>query len=89
MQLSREYYTQRWDYDLETVDENVEEMIQWFEEHIPLLDAAINNIDDGTNSITPINTIHTNSIIYNLQGEKVNSPKKGIYIINGKKYVLN
>ena len=89
LQLSREYYTQRWDYDLETVDENVEEMIQWFEEHIPLLDAAINNIDDDTDIIVPINNNYTKTIIYNLQGEKVNSPKKGIYIINGKKYVLN
>lgn len=89
LQTSREYYTQRWNYDLETIDENVEEMVQWFEEHIPLLDAAINNIDDGTDIIVPINNNYTKTIIYNLQGEKVNFPNKGIYIINGKKYILN
>lgn len=88
LQKSREYYSKRWNYDLATIDENVEEMNNWFQEHIPLLDIAINNINDGTNINTTVNDNNINTIIYNLQGKKINNPKKGLYIINGKKYVI-
>lgn len=73
-----------------TINEDIEEMISWFNGHIPLLDKAIQNIDDGTNDIPSIKTHHDNcnSIIYNLQGQPVAKPKGGVYIINGKKYVI-
>ncbi len=90
LQTSREYYSQRWNYNTNTINEDIEEMISWFNGHIPLLDKAIQNIDDGTSDIKPMMTHHDNcnSIIYNLQGQPVAKPEGGIYIINGKKYVI-
>ena len=47
-------------------------------------------LDDET---TGINTIDHSSLtidhsVYNLNGQRVDSPKKGLYIVNGKKVVL-
>lgn len=88
LQKSREYYTKRWDKELTTVDEDVAEMIDWFENHIPLLDIAISNINEETNIIKPYNNKNKSLLIHNLQGNKLNTPKKGINIINGKKVII-
>ena len=87
LQKSREYYTKRWNKQLTTVDEDVTEMIDWFENHIPLLDIAIQNIYEGTNILTPYKN-NTFFSIYNLQGNRRNYPKKDINIINGKKIII-
>ena len=41
--------------------------------------------------ITDVRTksMHVNDAIYTLDGHRVTSPKKGIYIIGGKKIVVN
>ena len=91
LQTSREYYSARWDKELSTVSEDAEEMTEWFTNHMPLLDVAISNLDDGTSSIHDLklndDTDNTN-ITYNLKGQQVITPRKGIYIVNGKKLMV-
>lgn len=90
LQTSREYYTKRWNRKLSTIDEDVTEMIDWFDGHMPLLDQKIKSISESTNSITSTNISTINhSNIYNLQGQMVMRPHHGIYIINGKKYIFS
>ena len=52
-------------------------------------DARISMVDDET---TGINTVHGSGInaegTYDLQGRKIENPKKGLYINNGKKVVV-
>ena len=45
---------------------------------------------DETTSIdaTPVNSEEGTVNIYNLSGQRVNSPKKGLYIVNGKKIIM-
>lgn len=39
-------------------------------------------------AIESVKTVATDGAIYNLQGQKVMNPAKGLYIINGKKFVI-
>lgn len=50
----------------------------------------LNEDDDitGINSATQTFTDDGNDVIYNLQGQRVTNPSKGIYIINGKKVII-
>lgn len=51
----------------------------------------LNEGDDitGINSVAqPVATDDDNAVIYNLQGQRVTNPSKGIYIINGKKVII-
>ena len=41
----------------------------------------------STSGICTINTVNTNDRIYNLQGQQIAKPQRGIYIQNGKKYL--
>ena len=43
--------------------------------------------ESGTAITVPVNTPQQDNIIYNLQGVHTDSPAKGIYIQNGKKYI--
>jgi hypothetical protein len=86
LQLSREYYTKRWNKPLTTVNEDVTQMIEWFNEHVPLLNIAIQEIDCET-SIKQYTMHHISNTTYNLLGNKIIIPYKGIYIKNGKKYI--
>ncbi|MBQ0023659.1 MAG: leucine-rich repeat domain-containing protein, partial [Prevotellaceae bacterium] len=45
------------------------------------------SLDDDANAIQIVNAEHSNSAIYNLQGMQVQTPQRGIYIKNGKKYI--
>lgn len=47
-------------------------------------------IDSSATAINGINTADSNNekVIYNLQGVRMNTAKKGVYIINGKKVVM-
>lgn len=50
---------------------------------------AIHNGDNGTTGINEFDASAGNGeSIYNLRGEKISTPTKGIYIKNGKKYIL-
>lgn len=87
LQSSRLYYEKRWDKKLTTVEEDVEEAFSWFDEHLPLLDIAINEYTDGIEEMNH-NGHYDNNTIYTLQGQKVTKPSKGIYIKKGKKYIF-
>ena len=88
LQTSREYYTKRWNKRLTTVAQDVQEMTNWFEGHLPLLDEAIQAIDDDISGISPIvASSHNAPATYNLHGQQVSRPGRGIYIMNGKKYM--
>lgn len=43
---------------------------------------------DGTTGIKEIQSNQNNGVIYDLMGRKVNKMNKGIYIVNGKKYIV-
>ena len=43
--------------------------------------------DGETTGITTIEDVESNSTVYNLNGQRVTTPKKGLYIMNGKKIV--
>ena len=45
--------------------------------------------DDNTTDVGNVNALESNKekAIYNLQGQAVKNPSKGLYIINGKKIV--
>lgn len=88
LQTSREYYTQRWDKELTTVEEDVNKLIDWFGGHLPLLDKAIASLDE-TSSVTIPSLPRQSVSIYNIQGNKIARPKKGLNIINGKKIINN
>lgn len=53
---------------------------------------SIQEVDDdnltGINSATQTAADDDNAVIYNLQGQRVTNPSKGIYIINGKKVII-
>lgn len=88
LQISRQYYTNRWNYDLDTIDDEINEMIEWFSIHIPLLDKAIQNINIDINKIDNIKINNSNNyFIYQLNGQKATKHNNNIYIINGKKYL--
>lgn len=46
------------------------------------------NIDDATGINAIINDAIIDGAIYNLSGQRVNNPTKGIYIVNGKKILI-
>ena len=43
---------------------------------------------DGTTAIKEIQSSKNDGVIYDLMGRKVNKMNKGIYIVNGKKYIV-
>ena len=89
LQTSREYYTKRWNYELSTIDENIAEMVDWFDGHIPLLNQKIQSINEDTDDISVIHNSTRNNIhSYNLQGKIIMQPNHGIYIMNGRKYIV-
>ena len=46
-------------------------------------------VEDETTAIQSIESVDaSNDAIYNLQGVRVNATKKGLYIQNGKKYIV-
>ena len=45
-------------------------------------------IDDESTSISTVTRELQNGEFYNLQGQRISSPKQGLYIVNGKKVVI-
>ena len=41
-----------------------------------------------SSGICPVDVVRTNGIVYDLQGRRVQTPQKGIYIQNGKKHIV-
>jgi hypothetical protein len=44
-------------------------------------------VPDTPNSIIDTQTENDQNVIYDLKGQKMTSPRKGLYIINGKKVI--
>lgn len=45
-------------------------------------------IDNGTTGMVDFYTDEMSDMYYNMQGQRVSSPKKGLYIVNGKKVIV-
>lgn len=45
-------------------------------------------INDGTTGINAVENEQGENVIYNLRGQRVENPTKGLYIINGKKVLI-
>lgn len=84
LQLSRQYYDGYYDYGCTSIDEEVSDILNWFERRIPWLNTEIAKMDDET-SIANTCEKTSNSYIYNLCGQRILNPS-GIYIKDGKKY---
>ncbi len=57
---------------------------------IPIF-GGMNGEDDGTTGIdiqSSIFNLQSNEVYYNLQGQRVEKPRKGIYIHNGRRVVI-
>ena len=90
LQTSKEYYNKRWNKRLTTMDKEVKEVINWFEGHLPLLDAAILNLNEETD--TAPTYLHDNgcpTLIYDIQGRRRGRMGKGLHIVDGKKVMKN
>lgn len=90
LQTSRLYYQERWNKELTTVEQDVQEAFSWFDEHLPLLNSAINEYQDDSDCIEDIHTAHEyeSKAFFNIQGQEIIKPSRGIYIKKGKKYIL-
>lgn len=87
LQTSKQWDCERWGLTRLSVQEEITKLRQWFagrklwmDENMPAA-TAINDIP-STNTNRPLH-------IYDLQGRAVKHPKRGIYIQNGKKVVVN
>ena len=86
LQRSRELHAQRWNIEIKSVQEDAIFLKEWLNKHFELLDSMI-NIQTTINNIASNNTINYHFLT--LFGMKINKLySKGIYIINGKKYVV-
>ena len=61
--------------------------------HIPATNGAHTRslsvvIDNGTTGINGVENEQRENVIYNLRGQRVENPTKGLYIINGKKVII-
>lgn len=86
LQQSRLCYTQRWNYELDTVEDDAEYAINWFCKHLPLLDEKINNIHTSIKALPSAG--QNTDVIYNIKGQPIDKPTPGIYIRNGHKFIV-
>lgn len=88
LESSRMLHYNRWGYTpYETIGELAQDAINWFNNHLDKLDVNINKLADNT-SISAIKTKEKYDV-YNLLGNKVYKPKKGIYIKNKRKIIYH
>ena len=83
LQLSREYHAEKWNTDINNIYQEAEYYQEWLTDHFNLIDPLIN-------TSTHIHEVSCkkDTELYHLLGIKVNSANKGIYIRNGRKYVV-
>ena len=64
---------------------------EWYMEELEtetMLLGGIGGNDDGTTRIDAISIGAQTDVYYNLQGQRVENPRKGVYIRNGKKVIV-
>ena len=77
LDISRALYNERFDYHYSTVNEDIQLINNWLQNHIDLLDQNIQLIDKSTNiSINKTGINNTHNTYYNLNGMKQYKPKK-------------
>lgn len=59
----------------------------WITRHMAFLDTTVFPSETGIN--TPYLNRSNDDIIYNMNGQRINKPVRGIYIKNGRKYIVN
>lgn len=89
LDISRELYNERWNYDYQTVNEDIQQIHDWFQNHIDLLDQNIQLIEESSDiSLRKKSITNTENTYYNLHGMKLDKPvKKKMNILrneNGK-----
>ena len=86
---SVELDNQLWDEDRRTASERTQGIISWLTRRKAWMDQAIEEMSATVSGIHSVTTSpQTDDVIYNLQGQRVSHPQKGIYLRNGKKYVV-
>ena len=86
---SVELDNQLWNEDRRTASERTQGIISWLTRRKAWMDQAIEEMSATVSGIHSVTTSpQTDDVIYNLQGQRVNHPQKGIYFRNGKKYVV-
>ena len=89
LDISRELYNERWNYDYQTVNEDIQQIHDWFQNHIDLLDQNIQLIEESSDiSLRKKSITNSENTYYNLHGMKLDKPvKKKMNILrneNGK-----
>jgi hypothetical protein len=59
----------------------------WITRHMAFLDTTVFPSETGIN--TPYLNRSNDDIIYNMNGQRINKPVRGIYLKNGRKYIVN
>lgn len=54
----------------------------------PSLSIMTSDIDGKATAIEGVKAVKTDGVYYNLNGQRVAQPTKGLYIVNGKKYIV-
>lgn len=89
LQKSRMYDGEKWNFPPDSVNQNIDIALQWFENRKKWLSDNINATEVPDHIINIKNT-KANQFTYTLSGQRILSEKtvSGIYIRNGKKYFV-
>ena len=80
-----------WNYPPDKVDDNIDNTLNWFTNRKQWLDAQIEVIDTCSADMKAIQSEQLSAQLFTLSGQRVTTknPAPGIYIRNGKKYVIH
>jgi hypothetical protein len=85
---SVELDNQLWNQDRRTASERTQGIISWLTRRKAWMDRAVESMSESVSGIQTLTVSpHADDTLYNLQGQRVAKPQKGIYICNGKKFV--
>lgn len=86
LQLSKQWDCERWDFTRPSIEEEITTLREWFADRKTWMD---NNMP-ATSGIVQHKVTNANhpSPTYDLQGRAVTPLSKGVYIKNGKKYIV-
>ena len=85
---SVELDNQLWNQDRRTASERTQGIISWLTRRKAWMDRAVETMSESVSGIQTLTVgPHADDTLYNLQGQRVVKPQKGIYICNGKKFV--
>ncbi len=84
--LSRRHDCALWDVPYRSPEEDAADARAWFSERVEWLDSAILGVGAGIRLMTAPPSV--GEAVYDLHGRRVAHPKKGIYVRNGRKFVV-